>query len=109
MFLPNSNPEKLADDKILEDLDGQPMETFYESQTPDLDGIPMDPELDGEPMLNQFDKEAHEAKFKPIGSFVSFEANQTIGKSKWELIDDPLDEILEQVDQQEKVSCHVII
>ena len=79
------------------------MENFYEPQTTDLDGIPMDPEIDGEPMLNQFDKEAHEAKFKPIGSFTSVETNQTIGKSKWELIDDPLDEILEQVEEQEKV------
>ena len=84
------------------------MENFYEPQTADIDGIPLDTELDGEPIQVQFDQEAHEAKFKPFGTFAAVENDQNIGKSKWELLDDPLDEILEQTDEQEQVNIYYI-
>ena len=106
LFLPNSDPEILTDERFLENLDGQPMENFYESQTADIDGIPMDTEIDGEPIQTQFDQEAHEAKFKPFGTFNAVENDQNIGKSKWELLDDPLDEVLEQSEEIEQVNIN---
>eukprot|EP00800_Vazella_pourtalesii_P015169 TRINITY_DN405_c0_g1_i4.p1 TRINITY_DN405_c0_g1~~TRINITY_DN405_c0_g1_i4.p1 ORF type:complete len:480 (+),score=102.49 TRINITY_DN405_c0_g1_i4:2864-4303(+) len=108
LFLPNSDPDVLTDEKILENLDGQPMENFYDSQPADIDGIPMDTELDGEPIQTRFDQEAHEAKFKPFGTFTPVESDQNIGKSKWELLDDPLDEILEQSEELEQVHRIVV-
>ena len=64
----------------------------------------MPSEIDGAPLNIQYNEAAHEAKFKPIGHFVSIESEQKPRKSKWELIDDPLDEILEEVEGKEQVS-----
>ena len=108
LFLPNSNLDQLADEKILENLDGQPLGSFDGRNLEDIDGTPMPSELDGAPLNIQYDEAAHEAKFKPIGHFISIEHEQRPRKSKWELIDDPLDEILEEVVEQEQVILYLL-
>lgn len=102
-----------------EEIDGRAIELV---QDDNLDGAPID--IDGDPIaiadLDDYDRtslltnpttittsdsellEQHKSKFKPIGSFVPIENSMTHPKptkSKWEMIDDPLDEILREVDE----------